>query len=218
MVLHLPPLAFITYLGIYFSILNHLQRKRTRWWKYAIKKSFLKYLLDLLRVFFFRLDFFDFCFFFLTWVTFLLSLHFRIILLLHVRRQNNMCKWDPSTLANFPCQFVITSKLSIDLCSCLNTGLQFANKLAKLEAWRPEAKKVMLLTSVTCVTRTSGHLQINSLPVLISSSKVDLCIFWLKWCATNLSWGTRLMRDLCGLENKWRVPVNATDFSVSVFV
>lgn len=162
--------------------------------------------------------FFRFLGFFLTWVTFLLSLLFRLILLLHVRRQNSMCKWGPSTLADFPCQFVITSKLSIDLCSCPNTGLQFANKLAKLEAWRPQAQKVTLLTSVTCVTIASGHLQINSLPVLISNSKADLCIFWLKWCCANLSWGKRLMRGLCGLENKWRVPVNAADFSVSVFV
>lgn len=82
----------------------------------------------------------------------------------------------------------------------------------------PSQESSMLLTSVTCVSITSGRLQINPLPVLISNSEVDLCIFCLKWCFANFSWSKRLMRGLFGLVNKWRFPVNAADFSVPAFV
>lgn len=82
----------------------------------------------------------------------------------------------------------------------------------------PSQESNMLLTSVTCVITISGCLQINSLPLLISNSEVDLCIFCLKWCSASLSWSKRLMRGLFGLENKWRLPVNAADFSLPVFI
>lgn len=82
----------------------------------------------------------------------------------------------------------------------------------------PSQESNMLLTSITCVIITSGRLQINPLPVLISNSEVDLSIFCLKWCFANLSWNKRLMRGLFGLENKWRHPENAADFSVPVFI